>query len=121
MKSMPLKGIRVIDISHSWAGPHCSRILADFGAEVIKVEYPKRLCMLRGGRTDNRAYNDQNAWLQVNRNKYSITLDLTVEKDREVLTDLIKISDVLVDNARTSVMDPSCCSSNNVERVTMVV
>ncbi len=117
MKNMPLKGIRVIDISHSWAGPHCSRILADFGAEVIKVEYPKRLCMLRGGRTDNRAYNDHNAWSQVNRNKYSITLDVTIKKDSEILRDLIKISDVLVDNARTGVMEKLGFGYEDVKKI----
>jgi crotonobetainyl-CoA:carnitine CoA-transferase CaiB-like acyl-CoA transferase len=80
-------------------------MLADFGAEVIKVEYVRRLCLLRGGRKDDRAYDKHPGWLQVNRNKLSVTLDLEVEKDREVYRDLVKTSDVLIENARTGVMD----------------
>jgi len=105
MDKLPLKGIRVIDLSHSWAGPHCSRILADFGAEVIKVEYPRRLCLLRGAKTEEKAYNHHTAWSHINRNKYAITLDLKVEKDGEIFSDMIKTSDVLMENSRTGVME----------------
>ncbi len=105
MAQGPLDGIRVIDFSHSWAAPHCARILADFGAEVIKVEYVRRLCLLRGARKDGQRYNLHPGWLQVNRNKLSITLDLNVEEDREIFTELIKTSDVIVHNARPGVME----------------
>jgi crotonobetainyl-CoA:carnitine CoA-transferase CaiB-like acyl-CoA transferase len=101
----PLDGIRVIDISHSWAAPHCARILGDYGAEVIKVEYPRRLCLLRGARKEARAYDRHPAWFQVNRNKLSLTLNLKKEKDREVLRDLVRISDVFVENSRPGVME----------------
>jgi len=104
-KKLPLTGIRVLDLSHSWAAPHCGRILADFGAEVIKVEYIRRLCLLRGAKKDPQIYNNHPGWLQVNRNKYSITLDLKEKDDREVLINLIKISDVLITNSRTGVME----------------
>ncbi len=117
MNDMPLEGIRVIDMSHSWAGPHCSRILADFGAEVIKVEYPRRLCLLRGARKEEQAYNHHTAWFQVNRNKYSITLDLKIEKDREILSDLIKKSDVLVENSRTDVMEKLGFGYEDVKKI----
>ena len=103
--NLPLKGVRIVDLSHSWAAPHCARILADFGAEVIKVEYIRRLCLLRGARKESQIYNSHPGWLQVNRNKYSITLDLKDDGDREVLTDLIRTSDVLIENSRTGVMD----------------
>jgi len=101
----PLSSIRVVDLSHSWAAPHCSRILADYGAEVIKIEYIRRLCLLRGARKDAQIYNSHPAWLHVNRNKYSMTLDLHVEHDRIVLQDLVKTADVLIENSRTGVMD----------------
>ncbi len=104
MGNQALQGIRIIDLSHSWAGPHCSRIFADFGAEVIKVEYVRRLCLLRGGRKDEKAYDKHVAWCQVNRNKYSVTLDLKNDKDHELLSDLIRSSDVLIENSRTGVM-----------------
>src|SRR5512138_3204868 len=104
-KSLPLKGIRIIDLSHSWAAPHCARILGDFGAEVIKVEYVRRLCLLRGANKKAAVYNSHPGWLQVNRNKYSVTLDLKVEKDRDILRDLIKVSDVVIENSRTGIME----------------
>jgi crotonobetainyl-CoA:carnitine CoA-transferase CaiB-like acyl-CoA transferase len=102
---MPLEGIRIIDLSHSWAAPHCARILADFGAEVIKVEYPQRLCLLRGGRKEDKAYNRHPAWHQVNRNKLSVTLDLKCEKDKHTLRDLVKVSDIVIENSRPGVME----------------
>jgi len=105
MDHTPLQGIRIIDLTHAWAGPHATRLLADFGAEVIRVEYPRRLCLLRGAKKENQAYNNHPGWFQVNRNKYSIALDLKQEKDRTILQDLVKISDVFIENARTGVME----------------
>jgi crotonobetainyl-CoA:carnitine CoA-transferase CaiB-like acyl-CoA transferase len=115
--NLPLKGVRIIDLSHSWAAPHCTRILADFGAEVIKVEYILRLCLLRGARKEGRTYNTHPAWLQVNRNKLSITLDLKVERDREILTDLIKTCDVFVENSRPGVMKKLGFGYNDVVKI----
>ncbi len=103
--SMPLDGIRVLDMTHAWSGPHCTRILADFGAEVIRVEYTKRLCLFRAGQKKAEVYNNQPIWFQLNRNKYSITLDLKEEKDREIYTDLVRQSDVVVENGRGGVME----------------
>jgi crotonobetainyl-CoA:carnitine CoA-transferase CaiB-like acyl-CoA transferase len=103
--ALPLAGVRVIDLSHSWAAPHCSRILADFGAEVIKVEYVKRLCLLRGANTVDKAYDRHPGWLQVNRGKYSVTLDLTDRRERDVFLDLVRVSDVVIQNSRPGVME----------------
>lgn len=103
--ALPLDGIRVVDLSHSWAAPHCGRLLADFGAEVIKVEYVRRLCLLRGAKKEGQAYNTHPGWLQVNRNKRSITLDLKNESDRQILKDLVRISDIVLENSRTGVLD----------------
>ena len=105
MKALPLQGVRILDLTHSWAGPQGTRLMADFGAEVIRVEYVRRLCLLRGGKKENRAYNAQPDWFQVNRNKLSITLDLRQEEDRNILRDLVKISDVFIENSRTGVME----------------
>jgi crotonobetainyl-CoA:carnitine CoA-transferase CaiB-like acyl-CoA transferase len=105
MDKLPLESVRVIDLSHSWAGPHCTRILADFGAEVIKVEYVPRLCLLRGAKKTLKECNHHPAWFQVNRNKYSITLNLKIEEDRNILKSLIKQSNVVVHNSRTGVME----------------
>jgi crotonobetainyl-CoA:carnitine CoA-transferase CaiB-like acyl-CoA transferase len=105
MNTLPMEGLRILDISHSWAAPHCARILADFGAEVIKVEYVRRLCLLRGAKKEKKIYNSHPGWLQVNRNKYSITLDLKNDPDKKIFRELVSISDVLIENSRTGVMN----------------
>jgi len=116
-RELPLTGIRVLDLSHSWAAPHCGRILADFGAEVIKIEYIKRLCLLRGARKDPQIYNQHPGWLQVNRNKYAITLDLQAVEDREVFTDLVKITDVVITNFRPGSMEKLGLGYEDITRI----
>jgi crotonobetainyl-CoA:carnitine CoA-transferase CaiB-like acyl-CoA transferase len=105
MRRSPLKGLRVIDFSHSWAAPHCARILADFGAEVIKVEYVKRLCILRGARKQKNKFNTQPAWYQVNRNKLAVTLELNRQEDRQALMNLAINADVFIENSRPGVLE----------------
>ena len=99
-----LEGVCVLDLTHSWAGPHCTRLLADYGAEVILVEYPRRLAMHRGGRREAQSYNNQPAWFQVNRNKHSVTLDLERPQHQAMFADLVRHADVVVDNSRPGVM-----------------
>ena len=100
----PLEGIRVIDLTRVVAGPYCTMMLGDLGAEVIKIEQP-------GKGDDSRAFappyqGDQASYfLSVNRNKKSITLDLKSPAGREILWRLIEAADVLVENFRPGVMD----------------
>lgn len=100
----PLARVRVADLTHDWAGPHATRLLADFGAEVIRVEYSRRMDLIRGGRTAGQAYNHHPRWLEMNRNKLSMTLDLNTSGDREALKALVKISDVVVESSRVGVL-----------------
>jgi crotonobetainyl-CoA:carnitine CoA-transferase CaiB-like acyl-CoA transferase len=92
-----LAGIRVLDLSTSIAGPYAAMLLGDMGAEVIKIERP-------GAGDDARAWgppflDGESLWyMSVNRNKRSITLDYTKDAGREVLSKLIKASDVVVLN-----------------------
>jgi crotonobetainyl-CoA:carnitine CoA-transferase CaiB-like acyl-CoA transferase len=79
-------------------------MLADVGAEVIKIEYPRRMDGMRGGRKENQAYNHHPRWKQINRNKLSITLDLHCEKDRETVKGLIALSQVIIESSRPGVM-----------------
>ena len=100
---MPLSGIRVVDLTRIIAGPFCTQLLADLGAEVIKVEPPGRGDPVRG----QGAIKDGLSWYyaQFNRNKKSITLDLYTDEGKAVLADLIRRADVLVENFRPGVLD----------------
>jgi crotonobetainyl-CoA:carnitine CoA-transferase CaiB-like acyl-CoA transferase len=80
-------------------------MLADFGAEVIKVENPRRMDSMRGAWKDNQAYNHHPRWFQINRNKLSVTLNLHDVRDIGVFKDLIGISDIVVESSRAGVMD----------------
>jgi CoA:oxalate CoA-transferase len=100
---LPLSGIRVVDLTRILAGPFCTQLLADLGAEVIKVEPPGRGDPVRGQGT----IRDGLSWYyaQFNRNKKSITLDLYAEEGKAVLADLVRRADVLVENFRPGVLD----------------
>jgi crotonobetainyl-CoA:carnitine CoA-transferase CaiB-like acyl-CoA transferase len=91
-----LNGIRVLDFSRVLAGPYATRILGDFGAEVIKVQSRKTAT---GSDDNNGAYF--NTW---NRNKRSITLDMSYPAAREIALQLAAISDVVVENFSSRVM-----------------
>lgn len=100
----PLEGLRVLDLATFLAGPFCSTILAEFGAEVIKIEQPGAGDPLRkfGTITD---CGDSLVWLQEARNKQCITLDLKSPKGKEILEHLVRESDVLVENFRTGTLE----------------
>lgn len=98
----PLKNIRVIDLSHFLSGPRCTQILADLGAEVIKIEPPmgeemRLITFLMPGM--------ERLMSVFHRNKKGITLNLKTEKGREILKQLVKKSDVLVENFSKGIMD----------------
>ena len=92
----PLTGVRVLDLTRILAGPYCTMLLRDLGAEVIKVERPDGGDAARG----NGPFVDglSTYFLSVNRGKTSITLNLNTEKGRGLLVELVKRADVLVEN-----------------------
>jgi crotonobetainyl-CoA:carnitine CoA-transferase CaiB-like acyl-CoA transferase len=96
-ESLPLAGIRVLDIGTLLAGPFAATMLGDFGAEVIKVEQPGPGDALRGTAVEGSAPRSGN-WLVEARNKKSITLNLRVEQGQNILRELIAQADVLVEN-----------------------
>ena len=100
----PLKGLKVIDLSHIMAGPTCSMLLADMGADVIKVE------KIPGGDDARRMVpptiaDESAAFLIMNRNKRGIALNLKTEAGRAVLSRLLKDADVLIENYRRGTME----------------
>jgi crotonobetainyl-CoA:carnitine CoA-transferase CaiB-like acyl-CoA transferase len=103
-KPGPLEGLKVIDLSHIMAGPACSMLLADMGADVIKVE------KIPGGDDARRMVppsvgEESAAFLIMNRNKRGIALNLKSEEGRGVLSRLLKDADVLIENYRRGTME----------------
>src|SRR4051794_23980952 len=92
-----LNGVRILDFTHVQSGPTCTQLLAWFGADVIKVERPGVGDITRGQLQDIPNV-DSLYFTMLNHNKRSITLDTKNPKGKEVLTELIKKCDVLVEN-----------------------
>jgi crotonobetainyl-CoA:carnitine CoA-transferase CaiB-like acyl-CoA transferase len=103
---LPLEGIRVLDLTHVLAGPFCTQILGDLGAEVIKIERPgvgdqtRRMPPHFVGEEKLSAY-----FLALNRNKKSLTLDLKAPEGKEIFVELCKRADVVVNNFTPGTMD----------------
>ena len=101
--TLPLQGVRVLDLSRLLPGPYCSQMLADFGADVVKLEDVERGDYLRDfppcGERWSVLYDS------VNRNKRSITIDLKQEAGKAVFRDLVRQYDVLIEGFRPGVMD----------------
>src|SRR5262245_29137524 len=104
-----LGGIRVLDLTHAWAGPLAAQLLADYGAEVIKIESCDRPDMLRfstwpSAETRPDAYN-RGGWFQyLGRNKLSLTLDLKQPQGQDLFKRLVALSDVVIENFSARVM-----------------
>ena len=115
----PLQDVRVIDLTQALAGPFCTMLLADLGADVIKVE-PPRGDMTRGmppwvGPREEAPYGGYFA--SINRNKRSIALDLENEADLHILFQLAESADAIVENSKAGVMDRLGVSYETVRRL----
>lgn len=116
MRRLPLEGVRILDLTMIAAGPYATQILADMGAEVIKIEGPTRYDRYRGTRRPRdsanypqdgpgeRPYNRAVRFNEVNRNKLGISLDLTKPKGVTLFKKLALISDVVMENYSPRVM-----------------
>lgn len=104
MSGGPLSGLRVVDLSRVLAGPLCTMLLGDLGADVIKVERP-------GTGDDTRAWGppfiggESAYFLGVNRNKRSLTLDLSSREGKDVLRRMLTDADVLIENYKTGTLE----------------
>jgi Predicted acyl-CoA transferases/carnitine dehydratase len=99
----PLEEIRVLDLTRVLAGPYCTMMLADFGANVIKIETPK-------GGDDSRAFGpfigkESAYFMSLNRGKRSMTLNLKEQKAKEIFKQLVKEADIVVENYRPGTME----------------
>ena len=104
--TLPLDGIRIIDFTQVMLGPCATQMLADFGADVIKIERPDAGDLSRTlfGETTEEGMNNA-VYSSLNRNKRSIEIDTKNEAGRQIVYDLVKVSDVIVNNFRADVMD----------------
>ncbi|MEX2599472.1 MAG: CaiB/BaiF CoA-transferase family protein [Dehalococcoidia bacterium] len=108
--SGPLKGIRVLDLTRILSGPFCTMLLADLGAEVIKIEQPGTGDPARGngpflnppGEDTGQTYSTY--FMSINRGKRSIAIDLTKPKGKELLLQMAEKADVLIENFRPGAM-----------------
>ncbi|MEP0155607.1 MAG: CoA transferase [Pseudophaeobacter sp.] len=103
--TLPLDGIRVIDFTQVMLGPCATQMLADFGADVIKVERPGAGDLSRGfyGEDSEEAVNNA-VFASLNRNKRSVEIDTKSPEGKQMVYDLVRESDVVVDNFRAGVM-----------------
>ncbi|MEA3341287.1 MAG: CoA transferase, partial [Chloroflexota bacterium] len=107
----PLEGIRVLDLTRALAGPYCTMMLGDLGADVIKVERPGRGDDSRGwgppfvGDPYGPYPGESAYFIAANRNKRSVTVNLKSAEGQEIVRRLASVSDVMVENFRTGVLD----------------
>ncbi len=100
----PLKGVRVIDLSHQAAGPWCTTLLGDMGADVWKIEKPGRGDSIRYARGADPKVGSYNFW-GLNRNKRSVGVDIKNPDGAALIRDIARHADVVVENFRPGVTD----------------
>ena len=100
---MPLKGVRVLELGSLIAGPYASALLAQFGAEVIKVEPPKEGDPLRKWRKLHEGTSLW--WYTQSRNKKSVTLDLKADEARDIVRRLASEVDIVIENFRPGTLE----------------
>jgi crotonobetainyl-CoA:carnitine CoA-transferase CaiB-like acyl-CoA transferase len=102
-KGMPLSGVRVVDFTHHAAGPMCTMLLGDYGAEIIKIEPPEGEAFRTSGTV--RVAGEHVGFLALNRAKKSVVLDLKTPEGKQAVLDIIAKSHVVVENFRPGTME----------------
>ncbi|WP_127142999.1 CaiB/BaiF CoA transferase family protein [Pelagibacterium montanilacus] len=110
-----LSGLKVLDLSRFIAGPHCAMVLADLGADVVKIERPK-------GGDDTRLlgpYLEQESiyFMMFNRNKRSMTLDFRNPRSQDLLRDLVREADIVIENFRPGTMEKMGCGWETLREI----
>ena len=114
--SLPLSGVRVIDFTQVYMGPCCTQMLADYGADVIKIERPGTGDLSRTSLPDKAGLLGP-VFCSLNRNKRSLVLDLRRDEERAVILELAKQSDVVVNNFRAGVMERMGLGYDDLSRI----
>ncbi|HQV93699.1 MAG TPA: CaiB/BaiF CoA-transferase family protein [Anaerolineales bacterium] len=118
----PLQNIRILDITRALAGPYCTMMLGDLGADVIKIERPGVGDETRGwgppfvGAAYNNYPGESAYFLAANRNKRSVTVNIQSKEGQEIIRKLAGVSDVLVENYRTGDLDKLGLGYNDLHK-----
>ena len=115
MAEGPLRGVRVLDLTHVWAGPLSTRFLADLGAEMVKIEAPmgrgprvfppkKLIDGWIGGSPGDEPWNRNPIFVKLQRNKRSVAIDLKTEAGRKTFVRLVRVADVVIENFHSTTM-----------------
>lgn len=116
----PLAGVRVLDLTHYIAGPYCTKLFADYGADVIKIERPgggDRARRMGPFFQDKPHLEASGLFLHLNTNKQSVTLNLKSEAGRRILLDLARDVDILVESFKPGTMESFGLAYPEVEKV----
>ncbi|MFV2089796.1 MAG: CaiB/BaiF CoA transferase family protein, partial [Pseudomonadales bacterium] len=115
MSRQPLQGVRIVDLTHVWAGPLATRMLGDLGADIVKVEAPLARGSATvpaigqglwvGGEAGEDSWNRQSLFTKLNRSKRGVCVDLKVASGRETLLELIRVADVVIENFSANALE----------------
>ena len=119
MKKGILSGLKVLDLSRMLSGPYCTMMLADHGAEVIKIESPTGDTSRKTGPFKIEDYEKKwsGYFVSLNRNKKSIVIDLKSEDGKKKFLSLVEKADVVVENFRPGVMDKLGLGFNSLKKI----
>ncbi|QXX74578.1 CaiB/BaiF CoA-transferase family protein [Methylovirgula sp. HY1] len=115
--ALPLAGVRVLDISQVMAGPFASMLLGDLGADVIKIEPPGAGDQTRGAMGFKMKGSDSLGFLNLNRNKRSVALNLKTDAGREIFYKLVETADIVIENYRPGVMQRLRCDYETLRQI----
>lgn len=116
-RPLPLAGVRVLDVSQVMAGPYACMLFGDLGADVIKIEPPTGGDQTRGAMGFKMKGPDSMGFLNMNRNKRSVAINLKTDAGREVLYKLVETADILVENYRPGVMTKLKCGYDVLSKI----
>ncbi len=111
LRRLPLDGVRILDLTHRLAGPTMTMVLGDWGADVLKLEWWKRMDAWRGVISvdhdvdGQKIYNKGRNWLKLNRSKRSLTLNLKTDEGKSIFKELVRHCDVIADNFSAGELD----------------
>lgn len=115
MSQKPLRGLRIVDLTHVWAGPLGTRMLGDLGADIVKVEAPLArgpalsppggVGVFAGGEPGTEPWNRQSVTIKLNRSKRGICIDLKSAQGKDTLLELVRVADVVIENFSARAMN----------------